>query len=587
MKVHVFLEKNKNSIITILTLAANCILFSLLFDFYYDLNDDVMMKDIMSGVYTGTPDGHNMQTLYLLGASISFFYRLCRSIPWYGLFLFLCQGISLYLLGARMLRFCHKMWTKAGAMLVLSVFAWGVLLPHLIAIQYTITSAIMASTAVFLFLTTEKGLSVRQFLVQNIPSMLLVILAYQLRTEMLLLVFPLICLAGLFRWMEEDTFFCKENYQKYGMVIGIILAGMFLSKLGDCAAYGSDAWKQFQVFFDKRTEVYDYHYEVLTSGEHADGLSALGLSAAQQELLSNYNFGLDESLDEKVMAKIARYAKENPTDTAFPKERITEKARFYFYRTLHGDDAPYNYMVILGYVCVLTAGICQTMGKKERKGKWSFLGKLVLLGLFRTVLWMYVLLMGRDPVRITHSLYLAEFAVLMGMLLPHFQQDFPAKKGYAWLVAGAFVLLFGCCLPDSLEMTLQDKALREEKNRAALAIAEYGQAHPDNFYYEDVYSTVGFSQKIFAKSDNRLANYDIMGGWMCKSPLYEEKQKQFGIHTMEEALLYQENVYLIANTQTELAWLSAYYEEQGIAVLIEQVDEIAEEYAVYDIMAAE
>ena len=34
------------------------------FDYYYDLNDDMLMKDIISGSYTGMPNGHNIQMLY-------------------------------------------------------------------------------------------------------------------------------------------------------------------------------------------------------------------------------------------------------------------------------------------------------------------------------------------------------------------------------------------------------------------------------------------------------------------------------------------------------------------------------------------
>ena len=34
------------------------------FDYYYDLNDDGLMKDILAGAYTGTPEGHNIQMLW-------------------------------------------------------------------------------------------------------------------------------------------------------------------------------------------------------------------------------------------------------------------------------------------------------------------------------------------------------------------------------------------------------------------------------------------------------------------------------------------------------------------------------------------
>ena len=63
--------KWENCILTLLVVSVNMIVMGVCFDFYYDLNDDTMMLDIMSGAYSGTPDGHNMQTLYPLGALIA------------------------------------------------------------------------------------------------------------------------------------------------------------------------------------------------------------------------------------------------------------------------------------------------------------------------------------------------------------------------------------------------------------------------------------------------------------------------------------------------------------------------------------
>ena len=56
------------------------------FDFYYDLNDDTMIKDILSGAYTGKPNGFCIQMLYPLGWFIALFYRAIPTVAWYGLF---------------------------------------------------------------------------------------------------------------------------------------------------------------------------------------------------------------------------------------------------------------------------------------------------------------------------------------------------------------------------------------------------------------------------------------------------------------------------------------------------------------------
>ena len=47
------------------------LLLGLRFDYYYDLNDDVLMKDILSGVYTGAFESRNVQMLFPLSLILS------------------------------------------------------------------------------------------------------------------------------------------------------------------------------------------------------------------------------------------------------------------------------------------------------------------------------------------------------------------------------------------------------------------------------------------------------------------------------------------------------------------------------------
>ena len=39
--------------------------------------------------------------------------------------------------------------------------------------------------------------------------------------------------------------------------------------------------------------------------------------------------------------------------------------------------------------------------------------------------------------------------------------------------------------------------------------------------------------------DGGYANYDILGGWMCNSPLYYEKIGRYGIESAQQGLLEQ------------------------------------------------
>lgn len=641
--MHKFYKKYENCILTFIIMLLNVILMGICFDFYYDLNDDTMMKDITSGVYTGTPDGHNMQTLYILGALISLCYRLCRRIPWYGLFLCLCQFGCFYLLGVRLTslidrrhgseredadirhravmatreEICQDMeyedgnravvrkvkrnrlrgtaWTsKIVVLLVLSLFQWGVCLQHLVNVQYTITCAFMSATAIFLFVTTPEVKNVQQFVVKNIPSILLIIIAYQLRTEMLLLSLPFVALAGMFRWSEEEKIFTKENWKKYGTVVGIMLAGMLLSGCIDFAAYGSAQWQDFQNFFDARTTVYDFYPEVITQDEFAPDMELLGVTSAQRALLRNYNFGLDDAIDSSMLAQIADYATDKVGASRDWGTIFREKCRLYLYRIFHAGDAPYNLIVLWAYAAVLAAGfssgfvrtVSEGMEKESSSRKYVFIGQMLLLIMVRTAIWMFVLLRGRDPERITHSLYLIEFALLSA----GFVHKTSAYETRNYMLHGVMVwfLIIVVISPVTVIQTVQyDQRQREQINQDWQEIDAYCRTHSDNFYFEDVYSTVAFSQKMFVDVNNTRANYDILGGWMCKSPLYQEKLMEYGINSAADGLLNQDTVYFIMSN-AEVAdrgfdWIIDYYAKQGVSVSVQLSDRINANYAVYQV----
>lgn len=479
----------------------------------------------------------------------------------------------------------------------MSIFIWGILLIRMVALHYTFVCAVLAATAVFLFMTTPEGMTPEQFIVWNIPSGLLVILAYQLRTEMLLLVFPFICLAGLFRWSREEVFFEKKHFFAYGVVFALIVAGMLLSRFIDFAAYADDEWKEFLDFFNARTEVYDFHVDVLKNEEHKQFLESVGLNDAQRQLLDNYNFGMDERINAELMEKIAEYALDKTDYFA----SIRQKTVDYIDRTLHTEDAPYNWIVIFLYLCIALQGVAHAIsvqkkadGAEKRKTdvkKWAFLWKLILLGTVRSALWMFILVRGRAPGRITDSLYLVETMLLTGMLWEENQKgrlNGKAEKGDSkWEKTGLVMVLFGMlCLyymPQTVKETTERETSREESHQACAAIDRYCREHPENFYFKDVYATVGSSQKIFQDVDNTLANHDIMGGWLCKSPLYYKKLDAFGIQTMEEGLLYMDSVYFITGQDDGTSWLSAYYAGNGTMVDVEQIDSVDGNFAVYSI----
>ena len=91
-----------------------------------------------------------------------------------------------------------------------------------------------------------------------------------------------------------------------------------------------------------------------------------------------------------------------------------------------------------------------------------------------------------------------------------------------------------------------------------------------------------------------------MGGWVCKSPLWDKKLRRFGlagdeaenVSPVELGMIDNENVYVIIKTDKNTDWLTEYYREiRGKKVRAEKEDSISVDgktvYNVYKIEVSE
>ena len=328
-------SKRQNFIISVVLLLIPMIALACRFDYYYDLNDDVLMKEILSGNYTGVPEGHNIQMLWLISAAISLLYRIVRIAPWYGVFLCTCQFGALLLILNRSFAICTSRKAKLTVGLVETLLFFSMMMEHLVAVQYTITCTMLAAAAAFWFLTSKPQKEPVPFIRSNIPAILLVFLAYLIRSEMLLLVLPMICVAGVVKWSFEEKALTKENFMKYLGVIGLILLSLLIGEATHRIAYGSKEWRSFTTLFDNRTELYDFQ-QIPSYQANKEFYDSIGISESEQILFDNYNFGIDEEIDETIMGQIADYAGELNQEAQPFIPKFQKYFKLYVYRFLGG-----------------------------------------------------------------------------------------------------------------------------------------------------------------------------------------------------------------------------------------------------------
>lgn len=573
------------SIIGIGVVAVLFILFGAMFDFYYDLNDDVLIKDIVAGAYSGTPDAHNHQMLYPISLLISVCYRIVPTLPWFGLFLCVCHVGAVGLVVQRTYQLLKKSRLVCAVTIATELITIvSLLLWEFIYVQYTVTCAVLVAGACFLtyinsFETVDDW---RSFLKINLPSVILLLIALNIRSEMFLLMCPFVAFVGVVMWIENakpGKLFRKELTSKYGSLIVTIVAVFLVSIFVDAIAYRSDAWQEYRDFFNARTQVYDYTWYP-SYEEASDFYHEIGLEEAQVALIDNYNFGIDKEICGDTLWSIAEYAEQTNIKEPF-LQRIKAALVDYKWRSFHDQDAPHNYIVWATYLLCIVICICN----RDKSAIW----RLPLLLVFRTIPWMYVILAKRVPTRISHPLYYIEFVVLLAIMM----RGVSKQKGWLLGILAIFSLIQLYPAVTAIEI---EQERREQVNEQVVLFDDYAKQNSENYYYLDVYSTVAFSEKMFQNVDNRLKNYSIMGGWGAKSPLQKEITMKFAFGTWNDGptavvgsmsvaeQLLLENFYFVIEQGGDVSFLEDFYATQNMRIFIE-LEESVGEFNIYSIRA--
>jgi len=562
------MEKTKwyhkyNNLLWILGFLAAAVLATVIpFDYYFDLNDDVYIKNITSGIYSGTPATHNIQMMYPISLVLGLMYRLLPNVVWYSIFIVTCNFGCLVLLLYTVLKSIKSNILKGFLGTLITVLFVGFLYYDLVFAQYTVTAALLVGTASFRFYLTDGELSYREFWKKNAGNIVMLVLAFCIRSEMMLLLLPMVAVMGLCKWSLQKPMFGKEECFKYFGTFGFILGGLLVVVITHSVAYSSKEWSEFMDLFDGRTQLYDYQTIPTYEGNEAF-YDSISLEKEEVDLLISYNFALSDKIDGDTLMQIADYAGDLKAEQTSFRSMLGKAFTDYKYRTFHDTDFPWNLAVIVGYILVF---FFATTGKA-----YGYLWKLLLLGAVRSALWMYICIGNRAPGRITHSLYFVEMCILVAFLWEI------GKSGKKWLngISVTALMLLGIVM---LSINAGDAVKEYELKEAAAAewdlAEEYCQENAENFYFFDLYSAVGYSEKLFDNWENKTANYDILGGWVVKSPHTAKKLSDVGISSALEGITEKENVYVIAKPRWGVDGINAYFASKGLEGKLTVCDEI-------------
>lgn len=539
--------------------------------FYFSSNDDALLADILSGAYSGKPDAHDIYHLYPLSLLLSLLYKIAPAVPWYGGFLVLAQLVCLYLVGRRCMECARKFWGRIAAAAAGILFCAALLMSELRLLQYTMTSAILAATAVFLLVTDTKR--------RYATVIILYTAAFLLRMQMGLLLLPFFLVACLFRWLCSGE--KKRAFRQYLSVAGILFGTLAVCYLIHAIAYGSSEWKEFEDFNQVRTQIYDYGGRLPEYESHAEFYEENGISEAERALWEYYGFSFSDSWSGEVLAAIGAYQKEI---------KSYQYTWLYVKKILKILQEEYIVDFSTYYGVVLTAlAVIFFLGGIRKKELLRVMAFFSVFLAAHMVCMGYLLWNNRLPERVTNGLYLTETALLVGICVAQSCQEGRENERVRSLcprmLCGVLTVLSVVGLTGKLPEENVKNAGTEQRTRACESIEEYCLSHAERMYIMDAYSAAGFGRRI--RQEQSAENLLLCGAWTTNSPLYRQKlMAQLGVRSLEQGLSAGKICFIIEKGQ-DTGWLESYLAEKGLCLQLQEeiVTGTGTDYPVYEVTA--
>lgn len=537
---------------------------------YYAINDDMTMKNIVSGVFDGKPDSHIVYIQYIIGLLLSTLHTIKAGIDWYGVFMLGTVAISLACM-------VYKSYMITSEKKQYGVFLCGLILFFIVSLkevfnfQWTVVAAFPGAAAMFML--THKKEKYR-FDWETGMIVVLSLISFSIRKNVFMMILPVMGLVvfgmyvmPLFKNGLKNVE--KEKFKYILLPVASILALMVIIDGIDTYAYESDPdWAEYRRFNSARSDIMDYggfpDYDAFW-----DIYEDIGYTEEDADAL--LQFGIITDLDADKLEKIAEYNKKlhgkDSVEDAFDDaldcmEEVLEKDAMIVLHTL-----------VAVFILILLLQIFWT-----RK---NVIIKLLFI-LYEVALAFYLAIGGRFPTRIAKVfdiyIVLACFAIFLCGLKAREKQSV-----LQWcIVVPVLVILFnmsGYQVTDALDSKKNYESMVSTIERVNNYVeSQEGQViitAPNTFPTKERF-TFYREAKIIRKVGT--------AGWSQKAPFFERKKELLGLKENDLYLL-NENVQFISNQDFYVRIICEYYSQYTeYPVTYEEIDKVcgAEVYRFYE-----
>lgn len=334
---------------TVLLLFTLAVLFAVrrLAGITYFINDDIAMRDIVSGAYTGSPDTHIIFILRPIAVLLQRLFVWHPAVDWYALWMTGCHGLCLFVLLILAARWAAvpgagggfgdynrrrrpalpaRVWCAIPA----AVAVFLALDAHaLVMIQFTTVAAVLCWTAVAVLLVPHRVFCPMP---RTVLAGALLLLSYNTRPNVCLLSLPFVA-AAVWWQLSSARSGCgaetaaSERLQprpstgqnsalpalrrrlRPAAARPVFIAAAAIAALGvasgafDAAQYRSEDWQQYRQFSRARAFLYDY-VEIPDYRAAEPDYRAAGLGETTVNLIRDYNLMSDPAVTAEQLNRV-------------------------------------------------------------------------------------------------------------------------------------------------------------------------------------------------------------------------------------------------------------------------------------------
>ena len=567
------IEKHWFEIIASLILMAFVITgISVLFGYMHRTNDDVLLRSIASGNYTGTPDAHLIYMLYPLGLIFQFLYTVAGAVSWYDIFVVALHYFCWWAILIRIAVLFEGRWKKLLSMLLTVAGLLIVDLPYVVLNQYTVLAGVCAATAV-LWLTLYDAEKVAGHWIHMAMIVFMMVMTLWIRKEVFYMALPLggciLLYQWLMHWREEG--FKHIWLKRHGILLGVLAVITGISFLADALAYNSPEWKEFDAYNQARTEIFDY-YNLAPYELNREFYENEGIGVEEYEVINSMSLVLMPELDAVKLQRLADLAK-------WHKGQMEQYYSVYR-KTMYAvcDVAFQNTVQPIGFVLtvVSVALLAVLMLRKRKEATIVVLIALLYEGLFTG----YFIWKNRFPERVSFGLYLMLLLLFVGLLLKEktvLSGEKECKGDFFWKIVPFAALVFVLANVGLYQYRSVSDQVKDYKQGIGQwqQVQYYVSLNPQNAYLIKA-NMAGLKGDVMTlTTQNEPQNTLLLGTWISESPHYHNRRNHLGLQTIGEEFPLKSNLYLLQLENDNVSWLTDYYAGRGVekeAVVVDVID---------------